>query len=334
MKGSDIYARRMAQNDSLIQTGSTTGDLQRASGVNGDSPQEPLSAKTATMGVPLPAEDDWVGALLKMLGQPTAQATLDSAAVSRSGMETGPADTVQVALDDEANDEYELYLVGTASERDAINLNTLAFDAHHVAAPGPTPLGTRVRRVSPTTAFIAYDTQPYGADQELFGGVQALEALIGPEHLSLVFSRYVLGSHPEYHGFDGRFWTIEAQALPIFQSSTAVELKGLVRCLALTAGLIYTSHLVHLHREAYLQTMRYFRSQPLRTRLWTIQFLMLDINGRKAINHSGNYIALGQAVSISRMIALHEDPTSWTIPFWEKELRINMWWALYSHDRL
>jgi len=61
---------------------------------------------------------------------------------------------------------------------------------------------------------------------------------------------------------------------------------------------------------------------------------LLDLNGREAINPSGNFVTLGLAVSVARLLGLHEDCSDWTIPEWEKTLRIRLWWALLSYDKL
>jgi hypothetical protein len=76
------------------------------------------------------------------------------------------------------------------------------------------------------------------------------------------------------------------------------------------------------------------RQQAPKARLWTLQTYLVDLNGREAINPSGNFITLGLAVSVARLLGLYEDSSGWSIPQWEKDLRTRLWWALLSYDQL
>lgn len=80
--------------------------------------------------------------------------------------------------------------------------------------------------------------------------------------------------------------------------------------------------------------MAAMRREAPRARLWTMQSYLLDLNGREAINPSGNFVVLGLAVSVARLLGLHEDCAGWTIPGWEKVVRTRLWWALLSYDKL
>jgi hypothetical protein len=90
------------------------------------------------------------------------------------------------AIDDEAGDDEELYLVGTASERDALVLNSYAptngLSASTLIFDSPVP-GLRVRQVSSDTWFVFYRSLPYGPDQG--GGGQSYEKVrnMVDEHL-------------------------------------------------------------------------------------------------------------------------------------------------------
>ncbi|WWC88922.1 uncharacterized protein L201_003837 [Kwoniella dendrophila CBS 6074] len=239
-----------------------------------------------------------------------------------------------LALDDEAAEDEELYLVGTASERDALVLNNLAYDDttsihsrgfqdDHRLTPPSIP-GIRIRKVSSTVSFVFYKSLPYGPEST--GGYMnawdRLEELIGP-HIA--------------HSIVLKFFEIEGQGLPIFPqgiSNDIMKIPETLRCLCLTAGLIYTPSLRQYHQQAYLITTSFLRKQPPRARLWTLQFCIMDLNGREAINPSGNFIVLGLTVSIARLLGLHENPQDWNIPQWEKDLRINLWWALAVYDKL
>ncbi|WVR06755.1 hypothetical protein IAU60_003790 [Kwoniella sp. DSM 27419] len=232
------------------------------------------------------------------------------------------------ALDDDAGEGEELFLAGTASERDALILNNLTSDSssgtgHEVPLNPPAP-GLRIRRVSPKVSFVFYKSQPYGPEilPEADTAWDQLERLIG-SHLAENIVRRLLD--------------IEGRGFPIFsaaQHASPVTLPETLRCFALTAGLIYTPSLRHLHHHAYMITMRQVRQRAPSARLWTLQMHLLDLNGREAINPSGNFIVLGLAVSLSRLLGLHEDCSDWTIPDWEKDLRCKLWWALLVYDKI
>lgn len=69
-------------------------------------------------------------------------------------------------------------------------------------------------------------------------------------------------------------------------------------------------------------------------RLSTIQTGLLDLHGRAAIDPAGNYVRLGTLVAISNLLGLSYNCSDWTIPIWERQLRIRLWWALVQYDRM
>jgi hypothetical protein len=88
-------------------------------------------------------------------------------------MESNAADKVRhfesahSALDDEADDDEELYLVGTASERDALVLNALTGPiepSESTVGQSRSIPGVRIRRVSPNVSFVFYKSTPYGQE--------------------------------------------------------------------------------------------------------------------------------------------------------------------------
>lgn len=98
-----------------------------------------------------------------------------------------------VALDDEAAHDEELYLAGTASERDALILNNLTM-GDSVSAPGTTDVpGLRIRVVSPNVSFVFYKTSPYGMDgTDGSGSVwRQVESMVGSAIASEAVDKYV-----------------------------------------------------------------------------------------------------------------------------------------------
>jgi hypothetical protein len=61
---------------------------------------------------------------------------------------------------------------------------------------------------------------------------------------------------------------------------------------------------------------------------------LLDLNGREAINPSGNFLTLSLANGTASLLGLNEDCSGWSIPAWEKDLRVRLWWALWVYDVL
>jgi hypothetical protein len=39
-----------------------------------------------------------------------------------------------------------------------------------------------------------------------------------------------------------------------------------------------------------------------------------------------------QATACAQSLGLHQDPSSWKLPLWEKRLRKRLWWITYVHD--
>lgn len=115
---------------------------------------------------------------------PVPQASLAPSALIdlvRRGQQTLPAATIDTftgqALDDEAADDEELYLVGTAVERDALVLHRLASESnhtlHHSSTTGSTgtTANIRTRAVSPTVSFVFYKSTPYDFEGSRGAGV-------------------------------------------------------------------------------------------------------------------------------------------------------------------
>ncbi|KAI5124356.1 hypothetical protein M0805_008963 [Coniferiporia weirii] len=67
-------------------------------------------------------------------------------------------------------------------------------------------------------------------------------------------------------------------------------------------------------------------------RLSTIAAAVLDIGARPTVDPRGNYLTLAKTIAHAQLLGLHLNPTKWSIPSWEKDLRIRLWWGLKIHD--
>ncbi len=220
-----------------------------------------------------------------------------------------------VALDAEGDADEELYLVGTASERDALILNTMTESVGPTLVQTRPIPGVRLRTVAPGVHFVFYKSMAYGSQDE--GTWAALRDMVTPALVPTVLQA---------------FFSVEAQAHPVLRQEPQLS-SPILRCMILTAGLMYIPQLRRLHKEAYMLTMAALRAQSPKARLWTLQVYLLDLDGREALDPSGNFVTLGLAISSALLLGLHQDCGAWTIPAWEKELRTRLWWSLLNYDR-
>ncbi|OJD12922.1 hypothetical protein AJ78_06549 [Emergomyces pasteurianus Ep9510] len=65
----------------------------------------------------------------------------------------------------------------------------------------------------------------------------------------------------------------------------------------------------------------------------TVIALMLNVCGRPSTTMLGNGGLNGLAVALSNALGLHRDPSDWSIPASEKQLRISIWRMVVVHDR-
>jgi hypothetical protein len=97
--------------------------------------------------------------------------------------------TSEMALDDEAAHDEELYIAGTASERDALILNTLTAYETQAGTSATTGFpGLRTRVVSANVSFVFYKTAPYGLEASTSAWSQ-VEALVGSHEASVIVQR-------------------------------------------------------------------------------------------------------------------------------------------------
>lgn len=119
---------------------------------------------TLNYTLPAPAHPSGRTSLADLIS--TVSATLSAARTLESAAVDEAEGSLPLrALDLEANEDEEVYLVSTASERDALMLNMLAPPARDTSMPKDAVPGLKLRHVSPTIAFVYYQTKVSSALQ-------------------------------------------------------------------------------------------------------------------------------------------------------------------------
>ncbi|CAG8959687.1 hypothetical protein HYFRA_00001592 [Hymenoscyphus fraxineus] len=71
-------------------------------------------------------------------------------------------------------------------------------------------------------------------------------------------------------------------------------------------------------------------------KLSTLQACLLIIHEQPDISASTEspriWVLACQATACAQSLGLHQDPTNWKLPLWEKRLRKRLWWATVMHD--
>lgn len=248
-----------------------------------------------------------------------AQASSNSAAYAQMAQ---PSEEFN-ALDLEADEETELFLVGTAAERDALRLSTAA-GANPTAEQSGQKL--RVRHVSRDpnhpVAFLYLNTKPYYEPPVTFSVLDELIRVVGHGSIDKLMQDYL---------------RIDAAALPIWSQEHFAANPNLnpgLQASYITSALVYTPALRNIQHDCWGLCRAFFRMRDPRARLSTIQATLIDLNGRHGVDPAGNFVRLGTAVSVARLLGLHLPCSTWTIPLWERDLRSRLWWALLIYDRV
>ncbi|WVR05522.1 hypothetical protein IAU60_002540 [Kwoniella sp. DSM 27419] len=66
--------------------------------------------------------------------------------------------------------------------------------------------------------------------------------------------------------------------------------------------------------------------------LITVATNIMTIGVRPGSSNQGSYLLLAHTIALAQLLGLHLDPSHWSIPAWEQELRIRLWWMLRIHD--
>ncbi|WVQ92944.1 hypothetical protein IAU59_000005 [Kwoniella sp. CBS 9459] len=66
--------------------------------------------------------------------------------------------------------------------------------------------------------------------------------------------------------------------------------------------------------------------------LVTVITNIMMIGVRPGASNQGSYLLLAHTIALAQLLGLHLDPSNWSIPSWEQDLRIRLWWMLRIHD--
>ena len=116
--------------------------------------------------------------------------------------------------------------------------------------------------------------------------------------------------------------------LPDINQTTPPYLLGAIY----TSALIFTTNQVSTSINAW--AILHVATHPDfdKPKLSTIAANLLDLNGRPSMDPRGNYIVLARTIAQAQLLGLHLDPTDWSIPGWERDLRIRLWWGCVIHS--
>lgn len=67
-------------------------------------------------------------------------------------------------------------------------------------------------------------------------------------------------------------------------------------------------------------------------RLTTVQTALVDLYSRLPKPSTVEASRRGELLSLCQAIGLTQDPTTWTIPAWERQLRIRLYWAVRQYE--
>ncbi|CAK5271368.1 unnamed protein product, partial [Mycena citricolor] len=234
------------------------------------------------------------------------------------------------ALDSDADDEFEPHYVGRTAERDALVLSAIASVRNSSSSGRPTTpaqANFRVRQVSTNQQepiyFLFEPPRPYGEDTVGSYTSEELVSLLGPNNIQRLLRNYL---------------NMDGAAVPIWRATDFAEnpqkrLPAGLFCAYVTRGVIYDDQLRSLAPQAWKITTLTNRAQSRSARVSTIQANLLDLDGRPSLNPTGNSLLLGQTIAAARLMGLHLDCTTWSIPNWEKALRVKLWWAVLQQDK-
>ncbi|KIY50592.1 hypothetical protein FISHEDRAFT_71632 [Fistulina hepatica ATCC 64428] len=269
------------------------------------------------------------------------QLLLSSTAASE-GNAADEDDSALRPLDADADDDFEPHYVGRTAERDALVLSAVMHVVGRpppisngiVAVPRPLPYtpnaSLRVRQVSTDPAepmfFLFERTQPYG---DYDNGARCRALL--DQLLDLVGRANVPRLLAHYRAIDG-------VAIPVwspahFRGDPSAHVPPGLLCAYISRGIIHDEKLRPTLPRAWQITLHTINLELRRARLATVQAGLLDLDGRPSLDPTGNSLTLGQTIAAARLMGLHLDCSKWTIPRWEKSLRIRLWWALLQQDK-
>ncbi|KAL3459355.1 fungal-specific transcription factor domain-containing protein [Aspergillus heterothallicus] len=233
------------------------------------------------------------------------------------------------------------HAMGLASEQDPHFLSLFGsvllseqdeIDAKYVQVH---PGGASDAADHPIHFLLLQDEFPAHTNEAMKAASDAIEALVWPHGAALVrlYFRHV---HPAFPVVSkGRFLRLyheDKDRLP-------ASLRGAVYALAcvfwgrdesLPRPCPFEQHQLTDHAHASLRReLEAPNLYKLQACLLLMHVIPPDID---SVESPSLWMLASQATACAQMIGLHQDPTGWRIPEWEKKLRRKLWWAVYIID--
>ncbi|KAL2825671.1 fungal-specific transcription factor domain-containing protein [Aspergillus pseudoustus] len=251
-----------------------------------------------------------------------------------------PAENVQSLEDTPARTAHSM---GLASEQDPHFLSLFGsvllseqdeIDAKYVQVhPGGS--GSDPDHHPPIHFLLLEDGFPAHTNQAMQEASDAIEALVSPHGPALVrlYFRHV---HPAFAVVSkGRFlrqYHEDKKRLPASLRSAVYALACVfwARDETLPKPRPFEQHQLTDHAHASLRReLEAPNLYKLQACLLLMHIVPPDID---SVETPSLWMLAAQATACAQMIGLHQDPTEWCIPAWEKKLRKKLWWAVYVID--
>lgn len=95
----------------------------------------------------------------------------------------------------------------------------------------------------------------------------------------------------------------------------------------------YIPGLRSLHQQLWSHVLNALDAEFRQPRLLVIQLVLLLISSRPGVNFAQSDITLSRAIGAVHVLGLHLDPSQWSLPRWERSLRIRLFWGVLFHDK-
>jgi hypothetical protein len=96
----------------------------------------------------------------------------------------------------------------------------------------------------------------------------------------------------------------------------------------------YVPGLRPLHQQLWSHVLNAMDAEFRQPRLLAIQLVLLLLSSRPGVNFAQSDITLSRAVGAVHVLGLHLDPSQWSLPRWERSLRIRLFWTVLFHDKI
>lgn len=103
---------------------------------------------------------------------------------------------------------------------------------------------------------------------------------------------------------------------------------------AVAHSVSYIPGLRPLHQQIWAHVVNAIDAEFRQPRLLVIQLVLLLLSSRPGVNFAQSDLALSRAIGAVHVLGLHIDPSQWSLPRWERSLRIRLFWTTLFHDKI